>query len=74
MRLKRGIGTVLKGNRRSLSTPVNASKSGPGFYCAPRERGFAKKRDGDLLIYLALDGRYSRENRCFFVGFDPLRF
>ncbi len=33
-----------------------------------------KKRDGDLLIYIALDGRFSRENRCFFVVFDPLRF
>ncbi len=37
VQFKRGIGTVLKGNRCSLSTPVNASKSGPGFYCAPSQ-------------------------------------
>ena len=44
VRFKRGLGAVLKGNRRSLSTPVNASKSGPGFYCAP------KKGSGNLVF------------------------
>ncbi len=26
-----GVGAVSTGNRRSMSTPVNVSKSGPGF-------------------------------------------